>query len=216
MITTPQNNPEQNFLKKWSLICVVGYAIGAAVGVIVGLGIVYYLGDNLEIRHITSDSFSKFVMGVVTGGIISFFQWIVLRDYLSNAKWWISAGILSSSVSALIYYFVMPSMDIFNSFLSWVVVVTLIGFFIGYIEWFVLRKDYPNSKGWIGVRVFAYIIESTISILSLDIRAKVDLAIWSALLVILLACLFQGYIFSYITGRSLYGIFESKNEVLAT
>jgi hypothetical protein len=217
MTAISQSKTEQNFMKQWILMCVAGYAIGGIVGVVVRVipsipsGIVQSMSDFL----------ASFLMGVVTGGIISVFQWIVLRHFLVNSKGWILAGILGNSIGTLIYNLVLPFTSRSDpdsasvAFLMFFIAITTIlgvGLFKGYLEWLVLRHDFPNSKSWMGIRIFTSIIAVVISTFSSGMRVNTDFAILGNSLVLLSEGVIQGLIFGIITGFSLYNGIDKKGE----
>jgi hypothetical protein len=229
MTITSQLDPEKNFSKQWILICAIGFAIGGAVGVLGGGGTGYFLGNNLavfldippEMRQSMSDVLASFLMGVASGGITSFFQWLLLRKFLSNAKWWIVVGALGSSIGNAINNVVLSSGGIseqarFASILcfSLLIMVPLIGLFKGFLEWLVLRKTFQNSTRWIGVRAITNVVVVVISLVEFSIRTSLNLNVWGYVLTLFAAGLIEGVIFGAITGYLLADFFERKSETL--
>jgi len=221
VVEISQSKSEQNFLYQWILVCVIGYTIGGIVGVMLG----GFSRIFPSMSQSTSDFLANFTMGIVTGGVIGFFQWVVLRNILSNAKWWILAGILGSSIGAIAYSIVFPFTNFSNPdkaqfaavlLFVFVITITLVGLFKGYLEWLVLRKDFPNSKGWMGIRVLTSIIAIVISLLSISIRRSTDFSILGNSLILLSEGMIQGIIFGVITGRTLNNLIGKKSKMLTT
>ena len=227
MTETSLGNPEKNFLTQWILICAIGFAIGGAIGVLGGGGTGYYLGNILggllnipsEMRQSIGDFLASFLMGVASGGITSFFQWTVLRNLLSNAKWWMVAGALGSSIGNAVNNLVLASGDISDeaSFayifcFSLIIIVPLIGLFKGFLEWLVLRQDFRNSTRWISIRVITHIIVVVISLVEFGIRTSLDFTLWVYFLIIFSAGVIEGVIFGALTGNILNGFIKKENQ----
>jgi hypothetical protein len=215
MTAISQSKTEQTFLKQWIFMCVVGCAIGGIVGVVVR--IVPSLPPGMS--QWMSDFLANFLMGGVTGGIISVFQWVVLRQFLADSKWWILAGVLGSSIGTITYGLVFPFTSRsdaarFASLMCLMAVLTIVGIalFKGYLEWLVLRKDFPNSKSWIGIRVLIGIIAVVISSFSSSIRTGTDFAILGNSLILLSEGVIQGIIFAVMTGPTLNNFIEKRGE----
>jgi len=215
MTAISQSKTEQSFLKQWIFLCVIGYAIGGVVGVVIR--VVPSIPPGMS--QSMSDFLASFLMGGVTGGIISVFQWVVLRHFLSNSKWWILAGILGSSIGTIIYSLVFPftsrsDATRFASLMYFLAIITILGvaLFKGYLEWLVLRKDFPNSKSWIGIRVLIIIIAVVISSFSSGMRANTNFAILGNTLILLSEGVIQGIIFAVITGPVLNHFIEKRGE----
>jgi hypothetical protein len=172
------------------------------------------LNIHPEMRQSTSDFLASFLMGVATGGIISFFQWIVLRNFLSNAKWWILVGVIGNSTGTAINSVVLPPGGVSDLWRGLVITIPLIGLFKGFLEWLVLRKDLQNSARWMSVRVITNIIVVAISLIEFGIRTSLNLTIWGYFLILFSAGMIEGIIFGVITGYTLSSFIERKNEKL--
>ena len=231
MSETQRSNFEINFFRNWLLICVIGSVLSGVIGVLGGGGAGYYLGGKLGILfsipskmlQSISDFLASVLMGVVTGGIASFIQWLVLRKFLSNAKWWILAGIMGSSIGNAINSVSLSSGIISTSdearfvslfCFSLIITTSLIGLFKGFIEWLVLRKDFQNSTKWMSVRVITNIIVVTISLIEFSIRTGPNSTIGNNILTLSVSGLIEGVIVGSITGYLLNDFIQRKSDIL--
>jgi hypothetical protein len=79
------------------------------------------------------------ICGIVFGVITGFFQWLVLRRYLSRAGWWIVASAVGWAVGIA---------------LSWIVHWDDVGFvaigaIVGAVQWLILRRQVRRAGWWI-------------------------------------------------------------------
>ena len=204
MVAISESKTEQNFSKQWVFMCGVGYAIGGLVGVAVRVVPSILPGMSQSVN----DFLANLLTGAVTGGIISVFQWVVLRHFLTNSKRWMLVGILGGSIGAITYSLVFPFTSRsdpeaarFAVLLCFMGIITIlaVSLFRGYLEWVVLRRDFPNSKVWMGIRVLTGIIATVISSISSGIRDSTDFAILGNSLVLLSEGVIQGIVFGVIT-----------------
>jgi hypothetical protein len=147
----------------------------------------------------------------------------VLRKFLSNAKWWILAGMMGSSIGNAINSFSLSSGIISTSdearfvslfCFSLVITTSLVGLFKGFLEWLVLRKDFQNSKKWMSVRVITNIIVVTISLIEFSIRTSLNSTIGSTILTLFVSGLIEGVIVGAITGYLLNDFIQRRSEIL--
>ncbi len=232
MIKALKKRYGQNFAAQWIWICVAGYTVGGIIGVAAGGGSGYFLGDRLavifnippEMRQFFGSSIlAGFLVGAIADGLTGLFQWILLKNYWSNAKGWILADIIGSLIGTAIMSIAYQPVSTSGSessqlvFLfcgSLVLTIPFINLLQGTLEWFVLSRDFPNSTGWIFIRTIARTIGAAIQFIGLIIRWALEPDLWGIVLMILAAGFIEGLVFGAMTGGTLESIVERKNEIL--
>ena len=125
----------------WVLASSIGGLLGLAGGFAVGFAI------DGAVSGIASQS----VFGGIIGASIGALQWVVLRQQLSRAAWWVVATTLGtglgfalvSAASSLVSGIVGggPSYGLVNG--------GLVGTLVGTLQWVVLRQHVSRAGGWV-------------------------------------------------------------------
>src|SRR5688572_11387618 len=96
---------DKTFIAQWMFACVIGYALGNSVAIMVAEKVGYSLWDTSVKALGLSQELGKYnyvfasaLMGAIFGGIISFCQSVVLRRFIKNASRWILVGTVFTSV----------------------------------------------------------------------------------------------------------------------
>ena len=115
-----------------------------------------------HLQPIVSSATAGMLNGIVFSAIVSFFQWLVLRKYLSNSLLWIPIcvigntifAILNSSAAQIIIGLVGGAVKFDYLLMAWQLFASPFwGLFCGLFEWTVLRKELPKATHWIWARI---------------------------------------------------------------
>lgn len=215
-----------SFFRDWLFVCVIGSAADSVFGILAGGGGGYYIAGKLvhsfsipaQSVEFFSDLLATVMMGLVAGAVESFFQWIVLRRFLSHANWWILAGISGSLIGGAVNRIAFsPSLESLSdaAFISLfcsslVMGIAFVGLLKGFLEWLVLRKDFPNSTKWVGLRVITHLVVLPINFIDLWVRNTLVQTLGSAAFSLLIFGSLNGIIFAAITGPRLEEFIRSR------
>ena len=112
------------FVLLWMLATTVGFGVGFTVGGSVGSALGFVVG------------------GAVVGAVVGIGQWLVPRQRLLQAKWWILATTISFGIGFAAYTAVSGAV-------SDAVSGALVGAIVGIGQWLVLRKHLSQTEWWI-------------------------------------------------------------------
>ena len=129
----------QSFRIKWMLASVVGCAVGLSIGAVVAL-VLSPIGVNLGL------------VWVVVGASVGVAQWLVLREQICRAGWWVVASIVGWSMGWGVGFPLTVSLFERSSVISDLVYVVAIwlgvGAWIGAVQWLVLRRQVHQAGWW--------------------------------------------------------------------
>ncbi len=151
---------QQQFCRRWQLVCGLGIPISLAGGKAMSfaIGFTTHLHQSWEIGLVLG--------AVVTGALVSFAQWLVLREKFSGATRWMLASSFSWTIGSAVAMvignavFGVVNLTLFGTFnlaLVWVVSGAIggtiggaiAGLMVGFAQWFVLRGKVSRSAQWI-------------------------------------------------------------------
>jgi hypothetical protein len=109
--------------------------------------------------HYDTDMAFAYASLVLLGITIGIFQWLVIRSYLPNAKYWIPATATGYLLSALIFALANsdPTRLLRTELLNNMILFGLMGFVIGVSQWWVLRRHYERSGLWVLASTFGFL-----------------------------------------------------------
>ena len=99
---------------------------------------------------IVQTGFASLACGGIATGIL---QWLVLREWLAGANWWVAANVLAVAIVGL---FIVAGTQLINVDVGWVGGVLLFGAVAGTLQWFVLRPHCGQGKTWIAVNAIGW------------------------------------------------------------
>ncbi|HLO28086.1 MAG TPA: hypothetical protein VK249_03055 [Anaerolineales bacterium] len=111
---------------------------------------------SIPLVNILSLGFAQIIVPVLTGTIIGFSQWIVLRRYVTASSQWVLADGVSWAVGYILGLFlvqVLPS-TVFAAFVGYF----LFGVIVALVQWPVLRREIPHILTWIIANAFAWAV----------------------------------------------------------
>ena len=130
---------------------------------VVGWGVGWGLGWS-EVEFMSVDvaaaEYGGVVVGVTVAGVL---QWLVLRQRMARAAWWIVASLVSGLVAGGVIYWVggdagftaevARDLDV-----GWVVEAGLYGAVLGVLQWLVLRGQVALSGLWVLASIVGWIV----------------------------------------------------------
>jgi hypothetical protein len=105
------------------------------------------------------------VIEAVIGGIQGTLQWLVLRQRVSQAGWWVLAGAVGYATG----WVLSPSKVLLRDpiWAMWLMDAAVTGAAIGAAQWLVLRRQVPRAGWWIPVNAAGWIVGVIVSALVL-------------------------------------------------
>ena len=138
------------------------WVLASTVGMFVG----FFLGVPLFARtyNIPGDWLAFSPLGIGVGIGVGVLQWLVLRQRVSGAGWWVLAsaaggyGLLHAGFSPF-----CTSLQNFGVLLSWTGVVALGGAVTGTLQWLVLRGQVSRAGWWVLASTVGWGLGGTVS-----------------------------------------------------
>ena len=130
---------------------------------VVGWGVGWGLGWS-EVEFLSVDvaaaEYGGVVVGVTVAGVL---QWLVLRQRMARAAWWIVASLVSGIVAGGVIYGVVGdagfSAEVARDLdVGWVVEAGLYGVVLGMLQWLVLRGQVALSGLWVLASTVGWIV----------------------------------------------------------
>jgi hypothetical protein len=142
-----QNNVGWGFWLAWVLANIMGFVIGALLGITVAYGLFDRDGFDATIG-ITAG----IVMGA-TGGCL---QWVVLREKVARAGWWV----LASTLGFAITLGELGAIGINENYvMAGILFAAVFGIAGGVLQWLVLRRAGVARAGlWVPASVFGSLV----------------------------------------------------------
>ncbi|MGK7876115.1 MAG: protein kinase [Xenococcaceae cyanobacterium] len=174
------------FLLKWVLANAVGCAVFIAVGNAVGDAVSDALGYNVV-------GFA--VICALGGPAVGIMQWVVLRQVVGRAWWWVLATAVGEVVGGAVGYAAIDRLGYYK-LLGYTLFGVLGGSVVGIMQWVILRRVVNRAWWWVlanavGVGVGFTAIKAILNVwynefVSLAAGVVIALAITGSVLVLLL------------------------------
>jgi membrane associated rhomboid family serine protease len=85
-------------------------------------------------------------MGVNVGGIgVGVLQWLVLRQQVTRAGWWVPASIVAVAALGVMVF----AVGVIDADVGWVVGTVLFGTVLGVLQWLLLRRQLARAGWWV-------------------------------------------------------------------
>ena len=160
-MNTERTNVGWGFWLAWVLASVMGFVVGAVVGLYVAYGL--FDRDGF-------DATLGITFGIVLGATAGCLQWVVLREKVARAGWWV----LASTLGFTITFGTLGAIGIGESNEDYVragiLFVAVFGIVAGILQWLVLRLA---GIAWAGLWVPAIIFGSLVAAIGFPISAAI-------------------------------------------
>jgi len=134
------------------------WATATTFGVVLGFALSFAIiaAGKLAIRGLNEDRVMGYVLAPALGIGLAVLQWLILRQHIATARWWIFAtlggwllayGVLqfaTGSASALTAWAAQTDTTIYS-----VVIMLALGLSLGVVQWLVLRVHIKWASAWI-------------------------------------------------------------------
>jgi len=135
-MNTNHNNVGRGYWLAWFLASVMGYAVGMLLGASVAHGI---------FNRDPFDATMGLTLGIVMGAIGGFAQWVVLRQRIPGAGWWI----LASAMGFAAVFGLSGAVPSNNPATTGFIMAVAFGLVGGIPQWLILRRTVPRAGWWV-------------------------------------------------------------------
>jgi hypothetical protein len=143
----------------WVLANTVGFAVGFSVGFTVGMAVGEALSEGVGF------SVPGAVVVAVAGASVGIVQWLVLRQQVSRAGWWVLASIVSFVVGETVGEVVGETV-VFALGFTWyeavafaeAVIFAVVGASVGIAQWLVLRQQVSRAGWWVLASIVGFVV----------------------------------------------------------
>ncbi len=136
---------EHNKFQLW-----LGWTLATTAGMLFGFLLSIPLVNLLDL------ALARVVIPIVTGFLIGFSQWIILRRYLVSGTDWILAGGTAWAVGYTLGLLIIQNFS--DTILGGVIAYILFGAVVALAQWQMLRREVPHLLIWILVSSLAWTV----------------------------------------------------------
>lgn len=160
-------NPRwKSFLVPWTLVTAFGFFLHNVVS---KAGLYYYLLSNLyTLFHISAHNLVvivTFAEGIIQGLFISFGQWLILKWFFENSRWWIFATTIAYIIEKFVSLAIdrIPVTGIVNS-TFFVSIVSLLGnpinspYYPNSLQGIFILGIIRHSLGWLVIAFMQWVV----------------------------------------------------------
>ena len=131
---------EWNLGLRWMLATILGYTVGWAMSLPIGWAVGGVVGGGIT--------------GAMVGGIVGITQWVVLRQRLSWAGWWVLASILGYAVGLSLANLVSNAVNTATGGdISLALGPAIVGATVGGTQWVLLQRQVASAGWWVPASV---------------------------------------------------------------
>ena len=124
------------------------WTLATAGGMLIGFLLTIPLVNLLDL------GFARVIVPILTGLLIGFAQWIVLRRYLTTSADWVLAGGTAWAVGYAFGLLLIQSLS--GTFLGGIAAYLLFGAIVALVQWPILRREIPSALTWLIVNIIAW------------------------------------------------------------
>jgi hypothetical protein len=134
----------------WVLATIVGFVIGALLGMSVAYG--FFDRDGF-------DATIGITAGIVMGATGGYLQWVVLREKVAQAGWWVMASTLGFALTLGTLGAMGIGETNENYIMAGVLFAAVFGVAGGILQWLVLRRaGIPRAGLWVPASIFGSLV----------------------------------------------------------
>ena len=149
-MTTNHAGVGRGFWLAWVLASIMGFGMGALLGMYVAYGLFDRDGFDATIG-VTS--------GIVLGATGGFMQWVVLREKVARAGWWVLASALGFAVALGTLGAIGIGERNENYVMAGILFAAVFGIAGGVLQWLVLRRAGIARAGlWVPATIFGSLV----------------------------------------------------------
>ncbi len=147
--------PEWFFYPGWVALTTLALPVAFAITIIILNQVVQVVGGRVMINgqsRITEDLLFGYIFVPALGLTTGLLQYLLLRRYLPRMGRWVGATVLGWPLAAVTGYFVAIFLpESLDTNANWFVLlmISLIGGLVGFMQWLVLRRCVPRAGWWI-------------------------------------------------------------------
>jgi hypothetical protein len=145
-MNTESSKSDRGLWLAWFLASLIGYALG----MLLGASVAYGLFDKD-----TFDATMGLTLGIVMGTIGGFAQWVVLRERIAGAGWWILASALGFATVFSMGGNVRPNE---NPAMIGIRMAIAFGLVAGVPQWLILRQKVARSGWWVLANIIGLVV----------------------------------------------------------
>jgi len=145
-MNTERTNVGWGFWLAWVLVSVMGLVVGA----LLGMSVAYGLFDRDGV-----DATIGITGGIVMGATSGFLQWVVLREKVARAGWWVLASALGFAIAGGTLGAIRINENYVMAGILFAAVFGVVG---GIMQWLVLRQQVVRAGLWILASIFGSLV----------------------------------------------------------
>jgi hypothetical protein len=147
-MNTERTNIGWGFWLAWVLASIMGFGMGA----LLGMSVAYGLFDRDGFDATIGISF-----GIVMGATGGFLQWVVLREKVAQAGWWVLASALGFAVAGG----ALGTIGVNGNYVTAGILFTAVfGVIAGIMQWLVLRQQVVRAGLWVLASIFGSLVSA--------------------------------------------------------
>lgn len=157
-MNTNQNNVGKGYWLAWFLASVMGFGMGALLGVQSA-----YRSSHSD----TSNAIMGLMIGIVMGAIGGYLQWVVLRERITGAGLWVLASALGFGL-AIGATGVIGADE--NYGMAGILIGSVYGVAGGILQWLALRRKIARARWWL----LANLLGSLVGVMGMPVVAAIS------------------------------------------
>lgn len=145
-MNTERTNVDWGFWLAWVLASIVGFGVGA----LLGMHVAYGLFDRNEF-----DAMLGITLGIVMGATGGYLQWVVLREKVKRVGWWVLASTLGFAVAGG----ALGTIDVNENYvMAGILFMAVFGIAAGIMQWLVLRQQVVRAGLWVLANILGSLV----------------------------------------------------------
>jgi Protein kinase domain len=206
---------EAKFLRQWTLVTATGFTIGSFLALFL-----LYLSALFPYFNNFHGLFLTIMMSFILGSAYGVLQWLVLKKWLYQIRWWIFANGIDAAVNSFIIWLIIAILSTGNSNIP-VLFIYCPFTFIPFIQYLRIRKSIQipfaffwfltNSVSWIVGLILGLIVSLIVaafpSILESPVKDILFVLAFIIILFLTFACI------GLLTGMALVSLLKSPRQI---